>query len=335
LFHWEYPYELYLKGGWLNPDSPGWFSEYASAVVSELCDRIKHWITLNEPQCFLDLGYLNGNHAPGLQISFRDVLVAGHNVLLGHGRAVQAIRAASSSKCEIGFAPVAILRMPDSRSHEDVDAARKVTMSVQRNDCWNNTWWMDPVYLGKYPDDGIEYYKKVMPVIGPNDLTTICQPLDFFGVNIYTGHKVRFGGDGSIEEVKDEDGCPISMLQWPIFPEALYWGPKYFFERYNLPIVITENGLSNADVISLDGKVHDPQRIDFMQRYLLQLQKAKDDGVPVKGYFHWTLMDNFEWARGYRERFGLVYVDYKTQERIPKDSANWYRDIIRTNGELL
>jgi beta-glucosidase len=335
LYHWEYPLELQRKGGWLHPDSPDWFSEFAGLVAQELGDRVSHWITLNEPQCFLELGYKNPIHAPRLKYPFNEVLRAGHNVLLAHGKAVQAIRASSRQKAVVGFSPVAILRVPYSDSAEDIRAAKSVSLAVLREDCWNNTWWMDPVYLGKYPEDGVKLYEKIMPEIGPTDMKTIRQPLDFFGFNIYTGHRVKAGKDGSVVEVKDEDGCPITMFWWSIVPEVLYWGPKLFYERYNLPIVITENGMSNADVVSLDGKVHDPQRIDFMHRYLLEMSKLHDEGVAVKGYFHWSLLDNFEWAKGYRERFGLVFVDFKNQNRIPKDSASFYAEVIRTNGASL
>ncbi len=333
LFHWDYPHELYLKGGWLNPDSSNWFAEYARSVCEGLGDKVSHWITLNEPQCFLELGHRAGTHAPGLKLPFKEVLCAGHNVLLGHGKAVQAMRSVSGQKCRIGFSPVAILRLPQSGSEADVAAARKVTLSVQGDDCWNNTWWMDPVYLGKYPEGAIETYGDLMPRIKEKDLATIHQPLDFFGVNIYTGHRVRAGEDGSPVEIIDEDGCPTNMLGWPIVPDAVYWGPRFLYERYGLPIVITENGMSNVDIVSLDGKVHDPQRIDFMRRYISEIERATNDGIDIIGYFHWSLMDNFEWTWGYKERFGLVYVDYKTQKRIIKDSGLWYEDFIREQGK--
>jgi beta-glucosidase len=335
LFHWEYPQSLFYKGGWFNPDSPDWFSEYVNTVCAHLGDRVTHWITINEPQCFLELGYLSGLNAPGLKMSFRDALTAGHNVLLSHGKAVQAIRATAKRKSMIGFSPVGIVRIPNSDTPEDVNVAKEVTFSVQKYDCWNNTWWMDPVYIGKYPEDGMILFEQYLPDIRPGDFKTICQKLDFFGINMYTGHKVRSGKDGKAEEIMDSTGCPVSMLGWTIIPEVLYWGPLFFQQRYKLPIVITENGMSNADIVSLDGKVHDPQRIDYTQRYLYQFGKAYDAGIGIKGYFHWTFMDNFEWARGFRERFGLVFVDFTTQKRIPKDSALWYRDVIRSNGGIL
>ena len=166
-------------------------------------------------------------------------------------------------------------------------------------------------------------------------MKTICQPLDFFGVNIYTAHYVKKGDKGDPVEISDKPGCDITMLYWPVVPEVLYWAPKFLYERYKLPIIITENGMSNTDWVSIDGKVHDPQRIDFMHRYLKALARAQDDGVDIMGYFHWTLLDNFEWSRGYRERMGLVHVDFETLKRTPKDSAYWYREVIKSNGEIL
>jgi beta-glucosidase len=178
-------------------------------------------------------------------------------------------------------------------------------------------------------------YAGDLPEISDGDLKTMCQPLDFFGVNIYQGQTVRAGKDGRAEPVGLPTGYAMTAFHWPVTPAALRWGPRLFFERYHLPIVITENGMANVDWVGLDGKVHDPQRIDFTGRYLLELEKAIADGVDVRGYFHWSIMDNFEWAEGFRQRFGLIYVDYVTQKRTPKDSAEWYKQVIATNGASL
>jgi beta-glucosidase len=195
---------------------------------------------------------------------------------------------------------------------------------------------MDPVFLGRYPQDGLALYEAELPEIRPSDMETIAQPIDFFGVNLYNGVYTRAGADGTPELIQPNPvGFPITAFDWPVTPEVMYWAPKFFYERYKKPIVITENGLSCRDWPSLDGKVHDPQRIDFTARHLLQLSRAINEGVPVEGYFHWSIMDNFEWAHGYKHRFGLVFVDYPTGERIPKDSAYWYREVIRSNGASL
>jgi beta-glucosidase len=350
IFHWDYPYELSCRGGWLNPDSSDWFAEYTKVVVEKLSDRVKNWMTINEPQVFINHGHQNGTHAPGLKLPFPDVLRAAHNTLLSHGKAVQTIRTYSKIKCRIGLAPVGVVSSPATDSPKDIAAARKAMFSIGSNsvwnntmvnkdmgakDTWNNTWWMDPIFLGKYPEDGLKFYGSDVPVIREKDMSTIHQPLDFFGVNIYRGETVRADKDGKPEYVKDPVGQPITAFHWGVDPKALYWGPKNFYERYKLPIIITENGMANVDWVALDGKVHDPQRIDFLNRYLSQLCKASKDGVDIRGYFQWSLMDNFEWASGYRERFGIVYVDYPTQQRILKDSAYWYKEVIASNGASL
>jgi len=163
-------------------------------------------------------------------------------------------------------------------------------------------------------------------------METISQPVDFYGANIYTATRWRMGADGNPERVPHSAATPLSAFKWPVVPEALRWGPRFLHERYRLPVIVTENGISLSDWVSLDGSVHDPQRIDFLTRYLRELRNAIADGADIRGYFHWSILDNFEWAEGYRQRFGLVHVDYETQCRTPKDSAFWFRDVIRTNG---
>ena len=336
LFHWDYPLALYRRGGWLNRASAEWFAEYARVVARRLSDRVTHWMTLNEPQCFIGLGLQTGYHAPGDKLRLDEVLLAGHHAMLAHGRAVQEIRACATARPIIGFAPVGVVRMPETDSAADVAAARQAMFSVARQDCFNNTWWMDPVFLGRYPEDGLRFFGDAVPKVPAGDLETIAQPLDFFGANIYHGAFVRAGPGGVPQDVPLPPGYPkTTMDDWPVTPTCLYWGPRFFHERYGLPIVITENGHQNADVISLDGKVHDPERIDYLHRYLRELGRACADGVPVRGYFQWAFTDNFEWAKGDSIRCGCVFTDYPTQRRIAKDSAWWYRDVIRSNGASL
>lgn len=337
LFHWDYPYDLFLRGGWLNPDSPQWFADYTAAIVDKLSDRVTHWITLNEPQCFIGLGHLAGahDHAPALKLGMREALVAAHHCLLAHGRSVQTIRARARKAPSIGWAPVGSVFYPATESAADIEAAREVTHSVKGDNFWNNAWFADPAILGHYPEAGLQAYGKNVPAFKAADLEIICQPMDFYGVNIYTGTPVKAGPDGKPLPIWFSPGHPHTHFSWKIVPESLYWGPRFLAERYKLPIVITENGLSCTDNVSLDGRVHDPQRADFLQRYLLALQRAVRDGIDVRGYFHWSIMDNFEWAEGYKHRFGLVHVDYETQRRTLKDSALWYREVIRTNGAIL
>jgi beta-glucosidase len=193
---------------------------------------------------------------------------------------------------------------------------------------------LDPVLLGKYPEAGLQFYGADAPEVEPNDFKIISEPVDFLGLNTYQGILVESDQKGSYCEVALADGYPRTAFNWPITPEALYWGPRFCAERYKKPIVITENGVSVRDWIAVDGAVHDHARIDFCTRYIRQLARAIEDGADVRGYMLWSIMDNFEWAEGYKERFGLVYVDYQTQQRTLKDSAHWYRKVIESNGEV-
>ena len=334
LFHWDYPLELYYRGGWLNPETVEWFGEYAELVTRRFSDRVKNFMTFNEPQVFVGAGHMEGRHAPGDQLAFREVLRAGHHVLLAHGQAVQAMRAAAVSPIRIGYAPVGLISLPATNSREDVLAARQATFSITGRTAWTNTWWMDPVYLGSYPEDGLALYGADAPVVRAGDLELISQPLDFFGVNLYQGTYVKAGEQGP-EIVKRPIGSPITAFDWAVTEEVTHFGPKVLWERYQKPVVITENGISCRDWIALDGKVHDADRIDFTARHLISLGRAIDEGVPVEGYFHWSLIDNFEWGHGYKHRFGLVFCDYPTQRRVPKDSADWYAKVIASNGATL
>jgi len=193
------------------------------------------------------------------------------------------------------------------------------------------------VIFGKYPADGLKNYEGLLPEMTDADLKLINQKIDFIGCNCYTGSIIKAGKDGKPETVREPVGRPRGHLDWlAVEPDALYWLVRFFNERYgSKPLVITENGFCNLDWVALDGKVHDPQRIDQSQRYLRGLKRAASEGVPVAGYFHWSIMDNFEWAEGYRARFGMVHVDFETQKRTLKDSALWYKDVIASNGETL
>lgn len=335
LFHWDYPEALYDRGGWLNPDSPKWFADYVSVVGRKLGDRVRNWITLNEPQCFIGIGHQDGVHAPGLKLSMRDLLLAIHHVLLAHGRGVKALRSSCKRRPLIGPAPISTFSYPASTSPRDIAAARRASMAITGKNIWSITWWHDPIIKGRYPEDGLKVFGRDVPKHSRRDLETMCQPLDFFGVNIYRAGVVRAGPGGRIEEVASPVGYARTAFDWKVQPEVMYWGPRFYHERYRLPIVITESGLSNTDWVSLDGQVHDPQRVDYVGRHLIELKRAVTEGIPVKGYFHWSLLDNFEWAAGYHQRFGLVHVDFPTGTRTPKDSYHWYRDVIAANGANL
>ncbi len=335
LFHWDFPYSLYCRGGWLNPNSSNWFADYAQVIVDKLSDRVSNWITQNEPQCYIGLGHQSGEHAPGLKLGFKDILLINHNSLLAHGKAVQVIRSRAKKPPAVGAALLGVIKIPATNSPEDIEAARQEMFSVKVKNTWNNSWFADPMVLGHYPEDGFELFKEEMPAITQGDMETICQPLDFYGANIYNGDYYKAGKDGSSVSVQPGTGPALTGMGWNVTPASLYWGPKYLYERYKLPIVVTENGLANTDWVHQDGMVHDPQRIDFLSSYLKEYHRAIQDGVKVKGYFLWSIMDNFEWAEGYAKRFGLVYVDYATCKRTLKNSALWYKDIIKCNGESL
>ncbi|NLM50664.1 MAG: beta-glucosidase [Clostridiaceae bacterium] len=331
LFHWDYPYELYRKGGWLNPDSPKWFLEYTKVLCDRLSDRVQYYMTLNEPQCFIGVGHKWGGHAPGLRLSDYDLLYAVHNTLLAHGESVKYIRENAKTKPHIGFAPCGIVAIPSTGN--DVDAARRYMFD--NSDIGRNAVWMDPVYLGKYPKEFGEQVGNLPKIDLDADLKTISQPLDFFGCNTYHGEIVTTDSSGNVITLRKPVGNTRTAINWHVTPEVLYWGPKLFYERYQKPVIMTENGMANCDTISFDGKCHDPQRIDYVHRHLLSLKKAAEEGVEVDGYFLWSLLDNFEWAEGYNERFGIIYVDYQTQKRTPKDSYYWYKSVIEANGENL
>jgi beta-glucosidase len=368
LFHWDYPYALYCRGGWLSPHSPAWFADYTRLIVDRLSDRVRHWMTLNEPQVFIGVGHYEGRHAPGVRWNLPEVLQAGHHALLAHGQAVQVIRAAAKQPPLIGFAPVGSVAMPATDSPADIEAARAATFTggagaVGGNAWWvelitakkypaealadvvsatapaypvgGNTWWADPLFFKQYPADALSALGSAAPRVKSGDFDVIAQPIDFYGANIYQGYYVRAGAGGQPERLPFPPGYPMTAFYWNVTPDSLYWGPRFLYERYKLPIIITENGLANIDWVAADGCVHDPQRIDFTRAYLRALRRAAADGVDVRGYFHWSILDNFEWAEGFRQRFGLIHVDYTTQQRMLKDSAHWYRTVIASNGAAL
>lgn len=337
LFHWELPQNIYERGGWLNRNISDWFAEYVRIVVDKLSDRVRYWMTINEPQCHILLGHVSGNHAPGDNVSTREALLMLHNIHLAHGKAVSMIRSHSKSECKIGYAPNPYPAVPFSNSEEDINTAKNMVYSGTVRGLWSNALWLDPVILGKYPDDALEYFKNDLPdeLLQESDLNIICQPIDFLGINQYEGAVVKHDEKEGYIIVNRKAGYDKTAMKWIVIPEILYYMPKFLYERYKLPIIITENGLSLSDWVCLDGKVHDPNRIDYMHRYLRALKRASSEGVDIQGYFYWSLMDNFEWAEGYNERFGLIHVDLETQKRTLKDSAYWYREIIKTNGIML
>ena len=336
LFHWDYPYALYCRGGWLNRDSADWFGEYAALITDRLSDRVSHWMTQNEPQVYLGLGHQTGEHAPGLVLPFADVLLATHHSLMAHGKAVQAIRAGAKTKPVVGFvSALGDVKIPATETPADIEAARQYQYAITTKSVFQEAWFSDPILRGVYPEDGLALFGADMPAIHDGDMALISEPIDFYALNIYQGRNVAATADGGYQVVPDVDGRPLTMMNWRVAPRALYWGPRFLHDRYGVPTAITENGMANTDWVHLDGQVHDPQRIDFMKRYIREFGRAIDDGVNGLGYFVWSILDNFEWAFGYSKRFGIVYVDFGTGERILKDSAHWYKSVIASNGAVL
>jgi beta-glucosidase len=326
VFHWDLPEALSRDGGFLNDSIPGWFADYTELLARRFGDRVRRWLTINEPHAFVEGGLRDGRHAPGYRLPIGLVLRAAHHTLLCHGKAVQVLRALVPGSW-VSAAPVLIPAIPASDSAHDLEAARQASFRVDdKLRCTG--FWMDPLYLGRYPEEVFQRFGKDMPRFPSSDLDLIGQRLDAVGFNLYDAPVVRCGVSGKPEIVPPGPGAPRTAFNWPVTPQAHYYGSRFCFERYGLPIVVTENGLSTRDWVSLDGKVHDPERVDFLERHVLELMRARDSGVPVDGYFHWSFLDNFEWNHGYRERFGLVYVDYATERRIPKDSFYRYRSLM-------
>lgn len=326
LYHWDYPKKLFDLGGCLNPESPEWFYEYARVIGERFGDRIKNFITINEPTNVIEGMSPGATNAPGMEYSLKNRLLAVHNLLKAHGMAVKALRETVKDS-KIGFAPCSGPFCPEGKDPELIEEARRGYFDMREGDLTGNlALYADPVFLGDYPQKYYDYYKNVLPEITKEDLKLISSPIDYCFQNIYSANVLIKDEAGSF---RIKGGNPVcNMLEWGIVPEALYWGPKFLYERYGKPVIITENGLTHPDVVCLDGKIHDAERADFIERYTRELLRAKDDGVDVRGYFYWSFMDNLEWELGFGPRFGLVYVNFDTLERIPKDSFFYYKDLI-------
>lgn len=334
LYHWDLPQALQERGGWQSRKTVDAFAEYTRVIAEHFRGRVRHYITINEPQIIVGMGYGTGLHAPGLKLSEDELFTCWHHLMLAHGCAVQILRAACpdvkigvSSTGTLGYIEEHPAETPKELSDFSFHAAEA---SIPGFNSWfNHQWFLDPVCTGRYPDDPGSPWAPFAASVDPADLAAICQPIDFIGMNLYNG--TELDPANGYEPADKYAGYPRTSLKWPITPPVMYWGPRLVHERYGLPIIITENGQGCNDRIFLDGKVHDPDRIDFLQRYLGELSDAVQDGVPIAGYFHWSLTDNLEWHSGYDEHFGLVYIDYRSQDRILKDSALWYSDLIKKN----
>ena len=319
LYHWDLPQALEDRGGWPARDTVEAFAEYTEVVVSRLGDRVRHWITQNEPWVVSWLGYGLGVHAPGRR-SEADALAAAHHVLLSHGRAAQVLRR-DAPEARVGVTVDLYPTYPLSGSEADLEAAR-------RSDGARNRWFLEPVLGLGYPSDMLEQYERILPGIESDDVQTIGAPLDFLGVNYYSRTVVRAGSEPTMPVQVEVDGVERTEMGWEVYPAGLTDLLVGLHRDYELPdVYITENGAAYPDARH-NGSVSDPQRISYVDRHLAALRDAIDEGVPVRGYFLWSLLDNFEWAFGFSRRFGIVYVDFETLERVPKASFAWYRDLI-------
>jgi beta-glucosidase len=328
LYHWDLPQALQDKGGgWESRDTSKAFGDYAGYVAGRLTDRVKHIFTINEFGAFVELGYNNGIHAPGLKLPAGRFNQTRHHAVLGHGLAVQAIRAAAKPGTRVGLAENLTICAPVIETPEHIEAAERATRAI-------NSPYMTVIQEGKYTDLYLKMAGADAPKFTPEDLGIISSPLDFAGINIYTPLYARADDSpAGFAVVPHPKSFPHMISPWLfVGPEAIYWGPRHVAKLWNVKeIYITENGCSSSDEPAADGKVYDTDRVMYLRNYLTQLQRATSEGVPVKGYFLWSLMDNFEWADGYTNRFGLHYVDYATQTRTPKLSARYYREAIERN----
>jgi beta-glucosidase len=319
LYHWDLPQALEERGGWPVRETAEAFAEYVDVVSERLGDRVRHWITQCEPWVVSWLGYGLGEHAPG-RTSEADALAAAHHVLLSHGLAAQVLRR-RSSEARVGITIDLVAFHPLTDSPADADA-------VKRLDGSRNRWILDPVLRGEYPEDMLEAFAPILPPIEDSDLSTIAAPLDFLGVNYYTRSVVRADPEGGEPVLVDAEDVERTAMGWEVYPDGLYELLVRLHDDYELPrLYVTENGAAYADRRS-NGTVEDPSRISYVERHLDAVARAIDHGVPVHGYFLWSLLDNFEWALGFSRRFGIVYVDFETLERVPKGSYAWYRDFI-------
>jgi beta-glucosidase len=335
LYHWDLPQELEDKGGWVNRDTAYRFADYAAEVANVLGDRVQLWNTLNEPWCSAFLGYGSGAHAPG-RTDHRDALTAAHHLLLAHGLGAQAIRAATT-QARIGLAINAGVVRAVSDDPSDVDAARRI-------DGLLNRIFLDPIHFARYPADVLEDTAQITDwaFVRPGDLQVISQPINALGLNYYKPDLVGAAGRETVgsrtaypasEKVRwHRAPGPHTEMDWPIDPTGLEEVLLRIKRDYgDIPLYITENGAAFADRV-VDGRVDDQARIDYLHAHLAAVHRALGQGANLRGYFVWSLLDNFEWAYGYGKRFGIVYVDYETQERILKESARWYRRVIASGG---
>ena len=329
LYHWDLPAGLDDLGGWLNRDIAGWFADYAAVVTRALGDRVAMWATINEPWVVSDAGYLHGTHAPG-HASVAEAPVASHNLLRAHGAGLQAIRAEGGRQAGL----VVNLEPKHPASDHPADLA-----ATRRADAYMNRQFLDPVFLGRYPEEMSEIYGADWPVFPEADFALISEPLDFLGINFYSRGVMRNdSGELPLRAAKvRQEGALHTTLDWEVYPAALTEALVWVSTRYGrVPLYITENGAAFEEPPETDAAVFpDPLRVRYLEDHLRAAHDAVRQGVDLRGYFAWSLLDNFEWSAGYSPRFGLYHVNFVTQKRTPKASARFYADVIASHGEVL
>ncbi|MCL6589198.1 MAG: beta-glucosidase [Firmicutes bacterium] len=327
LFHWDLPYELEKTGGWLNPAVAVYFAEYTETVVKRLGDRVKYWVTLNEPFAVIAEGYVEGISAPG-RTGYFQFAKAAHNLLFAHSYSLERIRAIDP---HLKAGIVQAYWPNDPLTPRDRKAAEIANDYVLR-------MFMDPIFLGHYPRSLEKMLFLLHRKIKPADFELFARPIDFAGINHYSRNLVR-RSINPISKFKvvppDRNRLPVTDMDWEIYPEGFYQALMFLKKEYHNPVIfVTENGAAFPDEV-VDGRVKDPKRIEYLQNYLAAMHRAITDGVDVRGYFIWSFLDNFEWSQGYSKRFGVVYVDFQTQRRIVKESGYWYSRVCQTNSLAL
>lgn len=328
LYHWDLPQALQDRGGWQSRDTALKFADYAGYVTSRLSDRVCRFMTVNEFDSFIDQGYGTGAEAPGLKLAPALLNQARHHAVLAHGLAVQAIRAAARAGTQVGLAEDLICCTPVIDTPEHVRAA---AIAMQEE----NAAYLNVILRGQYSERYLAAQGQAAPKFTVDELRIIAAPVDFVGLNIYHPAYVRADASAAgYARVADPVTFPHMQSNWlTVGPEALYWGPTLAARVWGIKrLYITENGASSADVVMPDGEIYDTDRVMYLRNYLSQLQRAVSEGVPVRGYFLWSLLDNFEWEDGYSRRFGICHVDFRTQKRTEKLSARFYREVITRNA---
>jgi beta-glucosidase len=331
LFHWDLPQALQDKlGGWESRDTAKAFADYAGYIAGQLGDRIRYFFTTNEFSSFIDLGYRDGKFAPGLKLPPARLNQARHNAVLAHGMAVQAIRAKSKAGTKVGVVDNLVSAVPVVETDQHIQASRQATRYL-------NAQYLTVIMEGKYLEEYLQEQGPAAPKFTDEDLKIISSPIDCLGINLYNPTYARADeSKRGFAVVPNPKSFPHMLSPWlSVGPEALYWAPRHVAQIWNVKeMYVTENGCSSSDTLTPDGHVYDTDRVMYLRNYLQNLNRAVKEGFPVRGYFIWSLMDNFEWADGYGLRFGVFYVDYKTQKRIPKLSAEFYRETIARNAVL-